>query len=286
MAEYKALAQNTYKFISENTLFHAGDIGHSLAPQIGRAKVLTSKGEVLYTNVAHYGRDSYATDTKCSEQNRADLSTSSAIAPIGNYLGCTALNVSCVVDGIRYYGLKNAKYALSFLWQTNTVRGGSITISGGNIFPAFTVKIVKYVAAGGTISVIEKKLNTVTTTEVFKQGTSGTNGSYAAGYQSVLLDVEKTADDIILAISIEYEAHDLSISGTAALQYSVDDGLTFHDVENEITLESIEHIIFKNVSDSATCYIGTGTGLSNVASVSIGQTIALPITADVNWYIS
>lgn len=287
MAEYKALAQNTYKFVTETTLLHTGNIGSTGAPQVGRAKLLTSKGEVLYVNVGHYGRTTEATATTLAGKTYSSTSGNSAISTIGLYLGSTAMNASCTVDGIQYYGLRNAQYALHFKWDSNTTAGSTITLPGGDTYPACRVKIVKYLAAGGSISVIEKTLNTVITTEVTQTSKTGTtNGTMPGGYQAVLLTVEKTTDDIILSISIEYDAYALNLSGSASLQYSVDNGMTFHDVTHGTSFDAIEHIIFKNTSDSATCYIGTAEGSSNIASIPIGKTVALPITADSHWYVS
>lgn len=288
MAEYKALAQNTYKFITETTLLHTGDIGHSLAPQIGRAKMISNTGEVLYAAGSPYKMDTEAVETNLKNLNYSNgtsASSFSLFSTIGYDLYGKPMNARCFVENKWYYGLKNAQFLFYMNFGYNS-RGNTLTMEGGHIFPACTVKIVKYVAAGGSISIVEKKFNTVDVAKIEKSGVSGNTTVLPYGYQLVLLTVEKTTDDIILAISIEYDSYDITLSGEGSVQYSIDDGATYQPLTDGTVLNSVEHVFFKNTSSATTYHIGTTQGGSNIAKIDAGAFAYIPTTANATWYIS
>lgn len=280
MAEYRALAQNTYKFVTEKILLHAGNIGALNEPQKSRVKIIQN-GEVLYSDIVCHGDT--CTETATGSRKAATSGSGGQVQNAGaQYVTTNPVNAFCIVDGKKYSGTKNAYYLFhaKSAW-VNMSSSASTTIDINATAPTFLLKVVMYVAAEGSISTKEYKIDAMAVSAVTIKGYSA---SYAFGYQYMGFKIAKETDDIILAISVEYDAHDITISGSG-LQYSLDDGVTFADVTSGLTLEQVEHVVFKNTGNS-TRNVGTTEGGTDVVSVIAGATSVAVPTVSGTWYIS
>ena len=283
MAEYKALAQNTYKFITERTLKYAGDIGTPNAPQSSKVKAFID-GKLVYLPLSPIYSTTSSSSTYLgrisSTFTNAGLNGSTTQRKYGDLYYVPA---SVKVDGVAYYGTRNAIYACYCrVTQTSVSTSSTYELPETIDFPSGTIKVVKYSATEGTIVAAETKFSGGTLTPVTVKAASSSSNS--TGCQEARFYIEKNSNDIILAISIEYPKYDITLSGTG-LQYSLDDGVTFADVTSGLVLEQIEHIVFKN-TDTVTHNIGTTADGVDVANIASGTTYVAVPNASGTWYIS
>lgn len=281
MAEYRALAQNTYKFVTEHILQYAGDIGTPNAPQSSRVKAVVN-GQLMYLPLFPVD-----TDTSTNTPGVTYSSGNASITWTGTnnwrtYGDAQTLSASVIIDGIKYYGTRNAKY-VCFSRVTDVADSSSDTFSLTETisFPKGILKIVKYSSLEGTI--VAEKMNFAGGT-INPASCTGKSNSYYIAFQEAKFWIAKTTNDIILAISVEYPKYNITLSGTG-LQYSIDDGVTFQDVTDGLVLEQVEHIILKN-TDTVTHNIGTTEGGTDFANIPAGDTFLAVPTADGTLYIS
>lgn len=289
MAEYRALSQNTYKFVvTTETVFQTvGDIANPVAPQFGRIKMLeNSRGVIQYYDLRPSGAGLATTNKgKITSTLKGTTEASSKSHAVGVLYGSGNLAVSntaasCVVDGKKYYGYKNCIYSTS--WVDTCGLGANTTGTlPARYAPAFKAKVLKY---DSTLCAIVPVEYNITATDISAYTFSGAYGEYGCGGQCVGIYTPKTSADIILGIEIEYPKYDITIHGLG-LQYSIDDGATFHDVTDGLVLEQVEHVVFKNTGNS-TRLIGTTEAGSDVATIVAGATYVAVPTASGTWYIS
>lgn len=278
MAEYKALAQNTFKFVNETILHNNGNISSPCEGNIGRVKMIDDGKAVYYIPLAPVTTSTSATACSINQRGYTNKATTKpGMDTVPAYCIITMRHGSCVVDGIGYFGLKNADFGYS-LWDTV-----SATYTKKH-FPDGNAMVVMYKAATGKIEVESYPFKAATinaTTEI-----TGTTAAYGYTYQYWYIAIPKTANDIILAISIDYPKYDVAINNAkAGLQYSTDDGATFQDVADGLYLEQIEHVVFKNTGADAV-NIGTTEAGTEIGTIAAGATFVAVPTADGAWFIS
>lgn len=288
MAEYKALAQNTIKITTEMTLNHNTDLGAPLVMNYPRIKVISVDGKTVeYQNLIASMNYSHTGESDISEyHDYTGASMSSSLAEENAIRSYSAFKPSAIVpvwvDGKVYYGQKSALYNSQVL---KCVRGTSsskeYSIASTYKTPRAKLKVVLYSVSAGTIVTQETDVPAISRgTTTFKTQAN----FYYAYYSYLRLAVKKETNDIVLAIEVEYPKHDMTISGVG-LQYSLDDGLTFQDVTDNMTLSQIEHVVFKNTSGIAKT-IGTTYGGNEVGTIANGTTFVAVPEADGTWYIS
>jgi hypothetical protein len=283
MAEYKALAQNTYKFVTEHTFQSVGDISTPTAPMFGKMKIIKN-GELFYTALQPRKKTISADSNTAKITKTATNAGSVAYAvsiPLEELRG-TPQFAWCEVDGMRFCGVKNAFFLALGDCHYSEQKASTVNISQTLMLPGGICKVIMYSAAHGTIVASDFSFENTETIGPVEYTAGSTYYPYAVLMADV--SIAKAADDIILGIEIEYPKYDVTFSGTG-LQYSIDDGLTFQDVTDGLALEQVEHIILKN-TDTVTHSIGTTEGGTDVANIASGATYVAVPTADGNWYIS
>ncbi len=289
MAEYKALAQNTLKITTEMTLNHNTELGAPLVHNHPRVKLIKSgNAEVVYENLIPSIIKSNAAKTKFESKNGSYNASSNAEGAIqiavykivDYYTAEEAIPV--VVEGVKYHGQKSAFYSGKLRKIGGSYKGSNATVSSRGTYPGFKVKTVMYSVAAGSIVTKEAQV----TAYMSASASSGSPGtSYYGGAAAIDgLLLQKEENDIVLAIEIEYPKYDLTISGTG-LQYSLDDGLTFQDVTDNMILSQVEHVVFKNTGSAAKT-IGTTQGAAEVGTIAAGKTFVAVPEADGTWFIS
>lgn len=87
----------------------------------------------------------------------------------------------------------------------------------------------------------------------------------------------------ILAAEFEYPKANVTLSPESTdWEYSVNDGLTYSSVAEEITLDQVEHFILRNTS-AGTKFIANSS--SNFISVNAGAAYAVHVTEDTKWVL-
>lgn len=287
--EYKALAQNTLKVITETTVKYNGAIGLPDVLNIPRIKMISPDGASVHylclnpssvnvwTGETGIFQHKYITSYKPTTK---DAAVNLVYTDCKKYTD-TAEACNAAVDGIRYYGQKSALYSSSLRYKVND-NGILAEIKSRGVFPACMVRAVLYSQAGNTIVSKETSVDSFTPDTVAPVN----NTSYYAAYSIEGLAIKKEENDIVIAIEIEYPKHDISLSGNAGgLQYSLDDGATFHNVGGGFSAEQIEHIIFKN-PDATEHVIGTDITKSDIATIDAGGTKVVIPTTDGAWVVS
>lgn len=288
MAEYRALAQNTIKITTEMTLYHNTELGHPLVHNYPRIKNISTDGsKVTYFSLVPSNK--FVSDDNCFFQkthttgkvNDNTSATRAIYEALKDYF-TPANAVSVYVDGVRYFGQKSAFYCNAFRYKTQSTSKSDTVASNGTMPPA-KLKTVIYSKAGDTIVITETDLDSLTTRTV-DTGYTSSYGNAAGSIEG--LAIKKEENDIVLAIEVEYPKYDIKIStGLDDLQYSLDDGLTFQQVTDNLELNQIEHVVFKNVG-STTRNIGTSEDPANVGTIPVGYTFVAVPEADGTWYIS
>lgn len=291
MPEYRALAQNTYKFVKEVTFENCGNIhlpNLSILPCIKVISTDRSSVEYrpLYANASYVysGADVCYLDSK--QTYNESYSSSSFKAALGGVYSSAASFVRppkvvrVVVEGVTYYGQQSYAYTFNDGFVTNSSSSSPATVKGCYL-PAAKIKLVKYDAATATLAPAEWELQAKELEEYSYKG-----GTYNAVARCIGIAIPKATTDIILALEIEYPKFDIAFNqGVSGLQYSLDDGLTFQDVTTNLALEQVEHVVFKNTG-SVTRTIGTTADTADVATIAAGKTFVAVPTADGLWYIS
>lgn len=292
MAEYKPLVRNTIKITTETTLYHNTDLDIGEVLVMPRVKHISAdKSAVEYcglmptgmmvftgtTGMTYYKYYTEATESKCAP-HMADVKAVSD--KVLTSLGATRVSV----DGGTYYGYKSAVYCVPSLYTSayGSSTKSSATVPQNGMLPASKMKAVVYVSATQTISTHEIDNPIVMLDETAYKAIN----YYPYIYVIPRFGVNKGANDVVLALEIEYPKHNVTLNtSVSGLQYSLDDGLTFTDVTDGTTLEQIEHVVFKNTSDLV-INVGTKNGGLDVASISAGATYVAVPEADGTWYIS
>lgn len=289
MAEYRSLAQNTYKFTMEVTLNHVGEIGEGMVYNYPRIKYVTADNSRLQYLALVAGHElTSATSTELKGQMFVGSTSTSSTPTIETFTAAydsyyvPATIVAVAVEGKAYYGQKSAHYnAAPMVFARATSKGGTATIVAGEAgyIPGGKIKTVIYSVAANTIVV-----NEVQQDAVMLEG-SYTVSTYAQIGIAPALVVAKEANDIVLAIEVEYPKHDITVNNRASgVQYSFD-GEIFQDVPETLDLSQVEHIIVKNTGD-AEIYIGTNDGGAQIATIAAGATRVIIPDMDVECYIS
>lgn len=278
MAEYQALSQNTYKFVTERIFNHVGNISSNTSALSGKAKIIID-GVLSYLPIYPAGTYSSA-DSRVALQQYTNTTSSggSNFAKAG--LEAVQFPGQCQVDGKVYYGMKNAQYRVGGASLYAGTNGSDIRIPK-IIFPGGILKVVKYSASQSSITVEEFNFSTVTGTEKTANPTS-TKEAY--GYYYAYIYIAKVANDVILGIEIEYPTYNIIFSG-AGLQYSTDNGATFTDITSGLFLENVEHLMLKN-ADTISHNVGTTSSGTDIAVIAAGETVVAIPEADGTWYIS
>lgn len=287
MAEYKPLSQTTFKFVTERTFNHVGDISAPGAPLFGKAKFIYN-GEVHYGSLMPLGTTvaDDANDKLAASMGGTGSSSGQIYArdeAMLNVYGDFQPDYA-VLDGKKYYGEKNSQYVFVKHYSVAKQNGANYSVHVyEHIIPAGKVKVVMFSVAENTILTSEFQFNGYTLEELTR---SGSSSATAYAYQYAGVKIAKTANDIILAIEFEYPKYDITISNFKdGLQYSVDDGATFQDVTTGLMFSQIEHIVFKNTGADAV-NIGTTEAGTEIGTIAAGATFVAVPTADGIWYIS
>lgn len=286
MAQYKALAQNTYKFVHEVTLKNNGEIEIPTVCNLPRIKVISDDRSVVeYWNLIPSNTVYTSTPTGYYDKTVASESTGSSWSNSYNGVSSYRRSVSTsavIVDGVVYHGQKSCYYTQSYNTYASTT-GGVVTLAGHN-FPPAMLKTVVYKNDSGTIVAAETELRALSIPATTYAYTGGMASQYTYAYYARGIAVEKTTNDVVLAISIEYPKYTITLNGTG-LQYSLNDGLTFNDVTEGLVLSDIEHVVFKNTSDTDIS-VGTTSGGSDICTIKAGTTYVAVPTESATWYIA
>lgn len=290
MAEYKALAQNTYKFVTETVLQNNGQIDVPTVANLPRLKMIESDSKIYYHTFSPIGRAYAGTWYLSASEGLLDATSTynwsnsnyvKGYHLLGQYLAPYNfpgdLPEKINIDGTIYYGARNAYYGTCWF---HTVDNGTVSGLSKKYFPKGTIKFVRYDVASNTIVGGSFDFNDKVLASVLEHEKEG----YASiSYQKVYLKIPKANVDIILGISVEYPKYDITLNGTG-LQYSLDDGFTFNDVTDGLALEQIEHLVLKNTGETDIT-IGTTSGGSEVGTVAAGTTYVAVPTESGTWYI-
>lgn len=281
MAEYRALAQNTYKFVHETTFHDVGNVSAPLAPILGKCKIIQG-GSVFYNSFSTYG------EMLDNEGVNLSIKKISATAQESNnyyphwYLRSYNIPGHSVVDGKKYYGLKNARYFLFSNQKCSPSTGTAYkAICEKVTIPSGKIKIIKVLS--NTFVTEELNIPKITLDEISSQGATS---KYGIAIQGVYIIVPKSSGDIVVGIEIEYPKYNITINNAKqGLQYSLDDGITFQDVTEGLELSQIEHVVVKNTGETD-INIGITEGGAEIATVPAGATRVIVPEADGVCYIS
>lgn len=284
MAEYKALAQNTYKFVSTSeVVFHTvGNLSDPRSPGSSRIKFIENDNEIMYGMLSPVAKSVSAPSAFArSEYGYSGSGSSAESSVMKDYNEVYPMFKKACVDGQWFYGTTNAYYAISYMDVVS--KNTTTSAITGKTFPACKVRVLRYVASTGLVVVDEYDCAKTATASI--KGVSNTsNSSYA--YQYMCIGIPKASADIIISIEFEYPKYDITFNDAVnGVQYSVDDGATFQDVTAGLVLEQVEHIVLKNTSET-TRLVGTTVNGSDVASVAAGATYVAVPTASGTWHIS
>lgn len=179
MPIYRALSQNTYKFVQEATININQDIdnaGRNFA--IPCIKLLDSSNVPIAIGVlSPVGKSRNDSSTASSLYISSESSE-----PTTEYFIACSVPGYVDVDGVRYVGVKNSSFNTYFY----------ILPAGAYIIPACTITIVKYDSTSGLIE----------TEVVNKAQINYTQQSSRYAYAN--LRVQKNSNDLILGINIEF----------------------------------------------------------------------------------
>ena len=265
MANYKysAIAQNTYKFVNEVTIGNIGDIQDPKSPRLGFFKVIkgnnTKKGRVLYS-MPKFGNDTTSSVSNIEYKiGEHQLSSSDSVhgaygrmlhdatGPVRHGIPNTPETYSCKVGEDVFVGFKNSTIVVYWISDAFTTSKTYLNHSYEETdLPKCKINIVKYDAA--TSTVIAQSYDLEQFIDV-----AGTKSSTASSYNTyvrlIYMEIPKADEDLILAITVEYPKYDIKFSGSVSgLKYSIDDGLTYHDITNGLELNQVEHVLFKNTA--------------------------------------
>lgn len=200
MAEYRALAQNTYKFINETTIStESTDLFSPYGTKLGCVpikKILGSTSTPLEPIIYMQLSPTYCDiSPKLSASNAELKKYSGTSTPSYNQ---TPTPSSVIVDGTTYYGFKNASY--DFYWGSGYSSSGatSSTYYGCQSQP-MKINVIKYVNSSQTI--VNETYNLETNN--LNSSIKGTSTQSATGYILCYLTVPKATNDIILSITVE-----------------------------------------------------------------------------------
>lgn len=296
MAEYRALAQNTQKFVTEVTLHNAGDVTQPTAPRIGQLKVLTdNESKVVYASLSPIINNYFAARengiSEVSVQNSAEnpnvgavylyqvlntaFNNSTLLDTVG---GCTR----ATVDGVDYYGLKSGSFYV-YPRASDGDKGKTPAIIPRIVIPTVKAKVVLYNACTKTIVGNEYDCSGLSMSDLVYSGTVSSS-YYGYMYRFGLFNIQKGNHDLVLAVDFEYPKYNITMSGSG-LDYSLDDGLTFRTLDGSADIpEAIEHIIVRNNS-KVIVNIGTAAGNFDVTQLGVGATKVIVPNADGNWFV-
>lgn len=293
MAEYKALAQNTLKVVTEVTLNYNGEISIPCAATLPRLKRISADNSAVERvhlipankKTSNLGTGYFSTSVNKSSATQTDQTKmgNAALNAGMDYFAASPARV-VEIEGKKYFGFSSAIFTATGLIET--VNGvTSVTTTEQGVFPAAKIKVVVFVAATGTISTQEIEVEESTIGGVaYTESMSTYKYVGAAGFCGLSFD--KGANDIILAIEIEYPKYDVAINNAkTGLQYSLDDGLTFQDVPAQLELSQIEHVVVKNTSETA-ANIGLTEGGAELTTVPAGATRVIVPVASATCYVS
>lgn len=288
MAEYRALSQNTYKFVTEITLNTPMDISDPRRAIIPQLKVIVDDATIEYHTPfgAKYNSSTsqgFAVSTSSGTVSSSSGTNGAKSNVINDYSTPNIYdNNHCVVDGVIYFGVRNSVFTLFYgSWGNKEAKTTAIP---KRTLPTCVIKVVKYNSTAGTIITETVDVSAFTANAVASVSGGSSTGACPYAYSHIYLRIPKTSSDIILGMEIEYPKYDITLSGMG-LQYSIDNGLTFADVTDGLTLNQVEHVVFKNTG-SATKYVGTTEAGSEVATIAAGATFVAVPTASGTWYMT
>lgn len=282
MAEYKALSQNTYKFVSERVFNAVGNISLPTAPMFGKAKVIIDN-QILYNSISVFGENINSNDHDLITDSDSGSQTGIPRTYVAYVVHGMEAPGRCNAEGKAYFGLKNSSYSLVRRYSYSQTTATAPSSLNEMLIPGGKAKIIKYAFAEGGINTEEFSFDkTVVAAAIGYKYSS----AYSYTYQYAYLSVAKTSDDIILGIEIEYPKYDVTLSNiVTGLQYSSDDGVTFTDVTEGLALSQIEHVVFRNTGE-ADIDIGTTERGSEIGTITAGSDFVAIPEADGTWYIA
>lgn len=193
---YKNMTQKTYTFNTSTTITNA-EIDNPMANKFGQLKCKDTDGNVFYIPIAPLGNYN-GIYTYTSTANISCLSANGSQIDLISGSGLMfphSLGESVVIDTVTYYGVKNAYFGFFNCVRRNSKTLPAFTVCGGK------VKYVKYSSTNNTIETGEYNFSDYTFTAYEKD----TVATEAYAYQRGYLQIPKIANDIILAISVEYD---------------------------------------------------------------------------------
>lgn len=278
MAIYRGIAQNTYVFKTETTLNFNQDLTNPLRSfAFPTIKYFDDTDRVIRTVVLtpHSGSNSLESSLTVNTGSVRGESTSStsyaesvARSNVVDYI--SSINrgylIPVIVDGDTYYGYTSPSYK----WGDY-----ESTVSKKIVYAFTNAKYIVYEASSQII--ITKNLNlqkqTIASRDFSTGGSGGTSNPYYYNlpYQIIILKVEKTTDDLILAFEIEYENTPVEITGSITdLEYSLDNGLTWNNAA--LGVANADQIKFRNNGSSALTITGNNGDTALSISVAAGAT--------------
>ena len=207
MAIYRAVGQNTYKFVTETNFTLSQDLTvPNRAYGFPMIKYYSSSNSSVLCGVLYpSARYSAASSFKVVNQYAYVITNASGSVSNNNFCSYKQQNdiEECTVDGNKYYGTKSPCFVLDL-----TILNTSSNTLKYYIKPV-TYKVVKYQASSGTIVIEEYTISSEQTLSTY----SASSGYYSSNWLE--LYIPKQSDDIILAIETTFPEESGGASGGA-----------------------------------------------------------------------
>ena len=184
MAEYKALAQNTYKFITETILHNNGNISAPCEGNYGRIKRITTndnKETIEYVPLVPVSTEKASTGfARSASASGTSVSGTVPLSSIPKYCRCGSMHYYCETDDKIYHGVKNAYFADAYF-------ANPATEIPSRKYPSCYIKVVMYNCATNSIEVRSYQMSACSYGQhTPKQFTDGST-SYSFLYLSSLI---------------------------------------------------------------------------------------------------
>lgn len=194
-----------------------------------------------------------------------------------------AAEMKRLVVGEKAYDAYYYVNDLAVLWSAISGGVNKAAKVSGKYIPPCICRVAHYNSRDGKIETLDVAISG---TDLPEENAAAVSGMYSVAMHGIDITVGMLGVSTVLGVEFVYEKYDITLSGSKSnLQYSTDDGVTFADVTNGLTLDQVEHVVFRNES-TGTVKIGSTAGASDYASIPAGATMAVAALAGGTWYVS